>query len=114
MLKKLDSGVSCRALAVEIGCGKTQITRIRAEKDSIMKDWGLGCRADLNVKKRKTVYDQLNCLVWEWFCTARSKQLPVSGRLIQVRNNNIGQATEQFAAGVNAFTSGHLALLCLR
>ena len=72
--KKLDSGVS-----VEIGCGKTQITRIKADKDSIMKDWGSGCRADLKVKKRKTVHDQLNCLVWEWFCTARSKQLPVSG-----------------------------------
>ena len=42
VLKKLDSGVSCRAPAVEIGCGKMQITRIRAENDSIMKDWESG------------------------------------------------------------------------
>jgi len=83
-LKKFDDCVSsCRAIALELGCGKTQIAAIRADKANVLRDWEAGCRANIKNKKRKTVYDELNCFVWEWFCTARSKQLPVSGQLIQ-------------------------------
>ena len=32
---------------------------------------------------RKTQYDDLNRLFWEWFCSARAKGLPVSGTLLQ-------------------------------
>lgn len=32
---------------------------------------------------RKTQYDDLNRLVWEWFCSARAKGLPVSRTLLQ-------------------------------
>ncbi len=35
------------------------------------------------LKARKTDYDELNRLTWEWSCTARSKGVPVTGRLIQ-------------------------------
>ena len=79
VLRRLDSGVSCRAIAKDISC------RIRSEREAVMREWETGGRSDLKyVKKRKTIYDQLNLLVWEWFCAARSKELPVSGRLIQV------------------------------
>ena len=82
VLRRLDSGQSCRMIAKEVGCGKTQISRIRLER---MSEWETGGRPDLKyVKRRKTVYEELSNLVWEWFSTARSKELPVSGKLIQV------------------------------
>ena len=85
VLRRLDSGVSCHAIAKDIGCGKTQICRICSEREAVMREWETGGRSDLKyVKKCKTIYDELNLLVWEWFCAARSKELPVSGRLIQV------------------------------
>ncbi|KAK7099734.1 hypothetical protein V1264_022795 [Littorina saxatilis] len=77
-LKKLDSGQSCRDVAKEMGCGKTQIARIKSEKEDVMKEWESGARIDQKtVKRRKTQYEDLNNVVWEWFCTARSKNLPV-------------------------------------
>ena len=41
-----------------------------------MREWEEG---------RSTVrkYGDINKIVWEWFCTARSKNMPVTGRLIQ-------------------------------
>jgi len=38
-LKKFDDGVSCRAIALELGCGKTQIAAIRADKANVLRDW---------------------------------------------------------------------------
>ena len=38
------------------------------------------------MKRRKGTYEDLNTLVWEWFYMARSKELPVSERLLQVCN----------------------------
>ena len=84
MIKKLDAGRSWRAVAQETGCGKTQITRIKQDRREIMNDWQSGGRATIKIKPRTTPYEKLNCLVWEWFCIARSKELPVSGRIIQV------------------------------
>ena len=86
VLKRLEYGTSCRVIAAELQSGKMQIGRIRLDKEAIMAEWNSGGRPDLKyVKRRKTTYAELNDLVWEWFSTARSKQLPVSGRLIQVR-----------------------------
>ena len=84
VIKRLDAGLSVRAVALEVGCGKTQIGCILGQKADIMKDLEAGCRADLNIKRRKTQNEELNGLVWDWFCTARSKELPVSVKLIQV------------------------------
>ena len=30
--------------------------------------WQSGGRATINIKRRTTPYEELNCLVWEWFC----------------------------------------------
>ena len=86
VLRRLDSGESCRAVAVSCGCGKSEIAQVRTEREEITKEWQSGGRSDLKyLKRRKTVYEDLNGIVWEWFCTARSKELPMSGKLIQVR-----------------------------
>ena len=49
-----------------------------------MKQWESGARGEQKyLKRRKTTYEELNSLVWDWFCAARSKDHPVSGSLIQ-------------------------------
>ena len=86
VLKRLDSGQSCRSVAMLCGCGKSQIARVRQERAEIEREWASGGRCDLKYLKRrkKTMYEDLNGLVWDWFCTARSKELPISGRMLQV------------------------------
>ncbi|KAK7097278.1 hypothetical protein V1264_004283 [Littorina saxatilis] len=67
-LKKLDSGQSCRDVAKEMGCGKTQIARIKSKKEDVMKECESGARSDQKtVKRRKTQYEDLNNVVLEWF-----------------------------------------------
>ena len=65
--------------------GETQITRIKLDRREIMNDWQSGGRATIKIKRRTTHNEELNCLVWEWFCIARSKELPVSGRIILIQ-----------------------------
>ena len=85
VLKRLDNGQSCRSVAIMCGCGKSQIARVRLERAEIEREWASGGRCELKyLKRRKTLYEDLNALVWKWFSTARSKELPVSGRMIQV------------------------------
>lgn len=82
-LKDLDAGLSCRAVGLKYDCGKTQIASLKVAKVEILQKWESGSRVDQKyLKRRKTVYDDLNNLVWDWFCAARAKDLPVSGRLI--------------------------------
>ena len=84
VLKELESGLSCRAVSVKYGCGKTQIASIKTAKLEIMKQLECGARGEQKyLKRRKATYEEFNNLVWDWFCAARSKDLPVSGRLIQ-------------------------------
>ena len=87
VLKRIDSGESCRSIAAAVNCGKTQISRIRNDRAAITKEWEIGARCDLKyVKRGKGTYEDLNTLVWEWFNKARSKELPVSGRPLQMCN----------------------------
>lgn len=84
VIERKRSGTSCRAIATSMNVGKTQIQSIVASADTIMAEWRNGGRGEQRyLKVRKTEYDELNRLVWDWFCAARSKNIPVSGRLIQ-------------------------------
>jgi len=85
VLKKIDSGRSVKEVATEFGCSITQISGIKRKRDSLVKQWEDGGRADQKfMKKRKTIYEDLNVAVWEWFCQVRAKNIPISGKLIQV------------------------------
>ena len=87
VLNKIESGKFCRSVAEEIGVGKTQIQNIVKDKDNIRKRWEAGESAACRkyTKVRKTGYEELDKVVWEWFTRARAKNIPVSGRLIQER-----------------------------
>ena len=84
VLKKIDEGKSCRAASTELGVGKTQVQTIVKERKDIMKRWESGERSSKKYVKPRTMgYDDLDKLMWEWFATARAKNIPVSDRMIQ-------------------------------
>ena len=84
VLKKVEEGKSCRAVSNELGVGKTQVQTIVKEREDILRRWESGERSNKKyVKPRTAGYDDLDKLVWEWFTTARAKNIPVSGRMIQ-------------------------------
>ena len=39
IVKKFESGVSCHAIALELGCSMTQIAGIRADIANILRAW---------------------------------------------------------------------------
>lgn len=42
VLRRLNNSQSCRTPATEVGCGKTQIGRIRSNQMAIMLEWEAG------------------------------------------------------------------------
>ena len=64
--------------------GKTQIQNIVKEKENIKNEWQKGSQSERKyVKARRMLYGDLNERVWNWFCSARSKNILITGKLIQ-------------------------------
>jgi hypothetical protein len=84
VIRKLESGKSCRAVAAEMGCGKTQIQAIAKDREQIKKQFLDGSNLQQKyIKRRKTGYEDLNQFVWEWYSAARSKNIPLTGKMLQ-------------------------------
>ena len=84
VVDRLTSGQSARAIAASLGVGKTQIQAIGKEKEEIKRRWKDGDNGDRKYSKaRKCVYQDIDDAVWAWFCEARSRNIPLSGPLIQ-------------------------------
>ena len=80
----LAKGKSARSVAQSLNVGKTQVQTIAKEKDDILCYWKDGENGDCKYgKKRKCAYEDLNAVVWEWFCDARACNIPISGVMIQ-------------------------------
>ena len=84
VIQNADSGSSCRAIAAELGAGKTQVQTIVKDREDIMRKWEEGGRCTAKYSKPRAVgYEDLDKIMWECFIRARSKNIPVSGRMIQ-------------------------------
>ncbi len=61
-----------------------QIQKILLDKGEIMKQWNKNIGTERKyMKKRKCQCGDMNDNVWEWFTIARSKNIPITGKLIQ-------------------------------
>ena len=78
VINQSEKGLSALAISKLMGCGKTQIQSIIKDKTVILNLWqsGQGRAEQKSVKAPRLAYEKLDNLVWEWFCTARSKNLP--------------------------------------
>ena len=81
-----ESKVSVKKLVVQFKCGKTQVYEILKNKDKIKDDWlNNGRSNDSKRKLRITGNEEINAIVYDWFLDARSRNLPISGPLLQAQ-----------------------------
>ena len=80
-----EKGDSSRKIAVTFDVGKTQINSlIKDNQKNILTLWENGMNGDRKiVKAKRCLYPDINEAVYEWFQTARGKNIPVSGKMIQ-------------------------------
>ena len=84
IVERSDKGESCLAIARSLGVGKTRIQSIIREKESIKRRWQAGESGEGKTSKiKKTALATIDDGVWNWFCEARRRNIPVTGRLIQ-------------------------------
>ena len=63
--------------------GKTQIYDILKNKIKIQDEWVNGRAGHVKRITKSTDYDEIIYAIFEWFVSARSKGIPISGPLIQ-------------------------------
>ncbi len=84
VIELLEQKQSSRTVANRFECGKTQINSINEKKEEIMEQWKKGMDGKRKVlKPRTSSYHDLNDAIFQWFCAARAKNIPVTGALIQ-------------------------------
>lgn len=87
-----EEQLSARRLAEKFHIGRTQATELVKNKAEIQKLWVQnGDEGRKHVKVRKTECTAVNDVVYEWFCAARAKNVPISGPLIQEKALKVSQ-----------------------
>ena len=85
--------LSVRSLAERFHVGKTQISELLKEKEEIRKMWVLNSNENLkNLKFRKTETSEIDEVLMKWFRSARAKNIPVSGVLLQEKAREVGES----------------------
>ncbi|XP_065569921.1 uncharacterized protein LOC136033168 [Artemia franciscana] len=85
-----DSGKTMRQIALEFGCGKTQILNILSRRERYQKEWDVVCKvgflgggADRKRAARRTGNEETNRRVYEWWKEAEATGIRVTGPLLQ-------------------------------
>ena len=101
VIDAVQAGRSNRAVAIDFNVGHTQINQIMANKESITALYTEGMNATFK-------YDTD---VWNFFCCARSKNIPINGPMLQSEANEsaLKHNLNNFAA-----SSGWLQSFCKR
>jgi predicted DNA-binding protein YlxM (UPF0122 family) len=74
--------LSVREIMKRFKCGKTQVYNTLKQKDKIMNEWLQG-NGRMKRKAKVTGNEEINEVVWEWFMNARSKNIHISGPMVQ-------------------------------
>ena len=79
------TGKSARKIAIQMGCGKTQIQKIIENQETWKSNYASGKFGGQRryLKPRRSLYAQLNQEVFDWFCTQRAKDFPITGTLVK-------------------------------
>lgn len=86
------SGLSTRKLAEKFKVGKTQVTILLQNKEEVRNLYREGGNADQKRKFPKTEGLAVDQVVFNWFCKARNKHLPISGPIIQAKALEVAQS----------------------
>ena len=100
------SGKSMRQLAVQFGCGKTQILNILGQREAYLREWeekAAESNPHISSRKRRsrrTGNEETNRLVWEWYGSQKELGIRVTGPMLQREARSIarGLGISNFAA----------------
>ncbi|KAJ8950885.1 hypothetical protein NQ318_011185 [Aromia moschata] len=103
--------LSVRDLAKKFNIGKTQAAQIAKHKEEIRTKCQSGINLDQKKGFLKTEGLNIDSLCYEWFSTARSQNVPVSGPLVKAKAKEVAENL-----GYNYFTAsdGWLQKWCRR
>lgn len=91
VLDLLDKGDSQRKIAEAFSVAKSTVGNIGKNRIEILKAWNENCCSERKRKLRKTENEELNNLVFEFFCKCRSIDIPVSGPMLQSKAKEIAE-----------------------
>lgn len=85
--------LSVRSLAERFQVSKTQISELLKNKEGIQKMWVLNSNENLkNLKFRKTETSEIDEVLMKWIRSARAKNIPVSGVLLQEKAREVAES----------------------
>jgi hypothetical protein len=70
--------LSVQEIMMQFKCGKTQVYNTLKQKDKIMNEW-----LQENSRRKRKAKVTCNKEMWEWFTNAGSKNLHISGSMVQ-------------------------------
>ncbi|GBN08807.1 Tigger transposable element-derived protein 4 [Araneus ventricosus] len=83
VIESATAGLSQRQLAEKFNCGKTQISNILRNKDALLKEWEANNHRKSVKRKRRSVYENVNVLVLEWYKRAIAEGQPINAVILQ-------------------------------
>lgn len=99
------AGKSMRQLAIEFGCGKTQILNILVRRETYLREWEEKAAGNPHFRSRKRLYrrtrnEETNRQVWEWYCAQKESGVYVTGSALQKEARSIAKrlGNSNFAA----------------
>ncbi|KAL4152706.1 hypothetical protein QTP88_000539 [Uroleucon formosanum] len=75
--------LSTNELITRFKCGKTQIYYAIKNKEKIMDEWVNSKNSGKSKRVKTPSFEQIDQKLYEWFVSVRSKNLPISGPIIQ-------------------------------
>ena len=97
VIEARTSGKSMRQLALQFGCGKTQILNILGQREAYLKEWDEK-QAELNPhisarkrRSRRTGNEETNQKVWDWYTRQKNMGIRVTGPMLQREARSIAR-----------------------
>ena len=93
VIEAVDSGISNMKVALKFGCGHTLVGNIMLNKMAIFDAYTNGTKDNTKyLQPRHCVYPQIDVKVWEFYCEARSKNMPVNEGLLKAKALSVAQS----------------------
>lgn len=90
VIEAVDGGMSNRAMALKLNCGRTQVNTIMLQCDAIQSAYKDGMNASKKyLALRHMSYPEIDSETWVFFCEACDKNIPVNGPLLQSQASDI-------------------------
>ena len=92
VIEAMDASSSSRVVASQFGVRKTQINNIMNNKKSLIQLYSEGANGSINYSTPKNIqHPKIDCEVWDYYCMARCKNMPVNGPMLQAEGPNASQ-----------------------